>query len=871
MKIVLKPKCTFATTLLTSLVGLFLSVTAIAQQKISGIVKDAKTQQPLAFASVQIINSKAGVTTDIDGKFAIAVSDKDKEIKVSFLGYKTKIIPITATKLTILLDQNIKQLDDVILDNKTNPAHRIIDSFLLYKNLNNPTKYNTYQYNAYTKAGIAGEDYFWREVVDKIDSIQPKRDTIKLTPAQIEKLKSRMPKPLDSAGIAKKKIKDSLQKIQDYKDSISDQIIRKNYVVFTESYTQKYFKAPNRHKETVLATKFSGINEANFSFTSNNFQPFGMYDNFIVMIGNAYQSPLTNGCKTDYRFSLKDVILNGSDTTFIIQYQPKRKKNFIGLKGFIHINSKHWALENIYAQPNKDSSKLMSFKINQQYTLVNDKWFPKQLNTIINMRDRKNDSSMLYWDSKSYFTNIKINEPIANKVFDDVVLDYADDAGNKPDSNWNTFRQDTIDKKGASTYTAYSMIPDEAKKEFNKLPKIMEALALQAIPWGMVDVPINNILDVNQYEQVRLGFGIRTNPKFSKHITLASNVAYGFGDKSFKYGVSAGYIVSKKRSTSFTLSFKQDLEEPGFNPYFKQNNFLLTGQGFRSFIANKMDSTKQWQIAFTSKPFGNLQVDMWGKNEVRNQGQSDYAFKKDNATDFEQQFTNTEIGIGLKYTIGETYTMLGRAKVLKSLPTSQLMLVATKGLPNVLKGNLDYNKVGFQFNHSFRTRKFGETKWQLNGGQIFGNVPYSLLFNSLSARLEGERNRRFIIYTPGNFQTAGLYEFVSDKMLQFNWVQNFGSLFFTTKSNNFKPQFSLVNTVAYGWLSNKVVHKNLPIKTLEDGLYESGLVINDLYRLLYLKTFYLGFGVGVFYRYGANSLPQWQDNFSLKIATSISF
>lgn len=856
--------------LLFSLSLLFLVNTSFAQQNIFGKVVDAKTKQPIAFATIQILNNKGGVITDIDGKFALTIYSNNTEIKVSSLGYVAKRMVLSKANSTISLEPTVTELYDVLVDNKTNPAHRIIDSFLAYKNYNNPNKYQTYQYNAYTKAGIAGEDYFWREVVDKVDTIPRKIDTIKLTTAQIEKYKQRMPKTLDAETKAKWKIRDSLHKIQEQKDSISEQLFRKNYILFTESYTQKYFKASNRHKEIVLATKFSGIEKANFSFTSSNFQPFGMYNNFIEMLGTAYQSPLAAGCKKDYRFSLKDVLVKEGDTTFIIQYQPKKKKNFVGLNGFIHINSKYWALENIYAQPFKDSGKLMSFKINQQYALVNDRWFPKQLNSIINKKDSKTDSSEMYWDSKSYFTNIKINQSISNKVFDDVVLDYAPNAGTINDSSWKQFREDTLDKKGANTYTAFTMMPTEAKKVFNKFPSFLEAIGLQAIPWGRVDVPLKNLLGVNAYEGARIGFGIKTNHLFSKNIMLAANAGYGFKDASFKYGASAAYILSKKYHTHFSVSFKQDLEEPGFNPYFSQNNFLITNQGIRKILANRMDSIKQWQVSFTSKPFPNLQADLWFKNEERNQGKSNYAFKQNNASNFSETFINTEAGFGLKYTIGETYTMLGRAKILKTQPTTQIIVSATKGLPNVLNGSLDYSKIAFQINHNFRLKKFGETKWQLYGGQVFGNVPYSYLFNLLSAKTQGNRNNSFFISIPNHFQTAGLYEFVSDKMVQFSWEQNFGTLFFTTKSKYVKPEFMLVNTVAYGWLNNKAAHQNLSISTLENGLYESGLVIKNLYRTLQMRAVYMGFGLGFYYRYGANALPKWQDNLAIRLNTSIS-
>lgn len=835
----------------------------LGQIKISSIVQDAKTFAPLAFASVTIIDEKKGTTTDIDGKFIIWAKDKNSKIKVSYLGYQPKTIEVKDLVDKILLNPLSRRLEDVVVDNKINLAHRIIDSFLFNKKNNNPLNYKSFSYNVYTKAGIAGEDYFWREIIDKVDTVFVDSSNFKQYLIRNDSLLKKMtPKEL-----AIKKQKDSLENIQKIKDSISEQLIRKNYIVFTESYTQKYFKYPNRHKEIVLATKFSGIDKANFSFTSSNFQPFGLYTNFIDMLGKSYQSPLAASCKKDYRFFLKDILINNDDTTFIITYKPKKGKKFLGLEGTIFINSNSWGLEDFIAQPYKDTGKLMSFKLQQKYTLINKKWFPQQFNTIINKRDSKNDSSIIYWDSKSYFSNIKIDEAIENRVFDDVALDYNDNAGEVEDSLWRKYRVDTLDKKGANTYEAYTLIPEEAKKVFNKFPRILEAIAAQSIPWGKFNIPIKHFFAVNQYEKFRIGFGLITNNHFSKHFNLGANIAYGFGDKSLKYGALASYYLSKKRSTSLTFSFKQDVEEPGLVNYFKEND-LTTFKTFRNLLVENMDSVQEFKLAFSTKLNGKLKFDTWLSKQQRNQGFSNYTFQLDNGI-YTQAFTNTEYGMGIKYAINETYTKLGSVKILKHPATTQFLLNYTKGLSNFLNGDLSYDKVAFQFNHKFNTRIFGETKWQLLGGKIWGNVPYSLLFNTLASN--GTRYRLISPYIQNHFQTVGLYEFTSDRLLQFSWEQNFGSLIFKPNSLKFKPEISLTTNIAYGWLQNKTIHKNINLKSIEDGLFESGVILKNLFRTNIADFYYLGLGIGAFYRYGANSNDSFKDNVSFRFAMSVDF
>lgn len=63
------------------------------QRKISGLVKDAQTNQPLPGASIIIRGTRTGVATDTQGKFSIQTNPAD-ELVISFIGMETQIIRI---------------------------------------------------------------------------------------------------------------------------------------------------------------------------------------------------------------------------------------------------------------------------------------------------------------------------------------------------------------------------------------------------------------------------------------------------------------------------------------------------------------------------------------------------------------------------------------------------------------------------------------------------------------------------------------------------------------------------------------------------------------------------------------------------------
>jgi hypothetical protein len=91
---------------------------------IEGIVKDAKTGNPLAGAAVRVVNSNLGATTDLDGKYSIPnVNPGIYSLRVSFNNYTQKVLPGVAvagketTSMDIALDPvggdgNLQHIDD---------------------------------------------------------------------------------------------------------------------------------------------------------------------------------------------------------------------------------------------------------------------------------------------------------------------------------------------------------------------------------------------------------------------------------------------------------------------------------------------------------------------------------------------------------------------------------------------------------------------------------------------------------------------------------------------------------------------------------------------------------------------------------------
>ena len=83
----------FERRLLLIMWGLFLSLSAFAQQiSIKGHVVDA-TGEPVIGASVVEGRTTNGTITDVDGNFSLSVP-ANSTLTISFVGYKTQTVPV---------------------------------------------------------------------------------------------------------------------------------------------------------------------------------------------------------------------------------------------------------------------------------------------------------------------------------------------------------------------------------------------------------------------------------------------------------------------------------------------------------------------------------------------------------------------------------------------------------------------------------------------------------------------------------------------------------------------------------------------------------------------------------------------------------
>ncbi|MET2986201.1 carboxypeptidase-like regulatory domain-containing protein [Aureibaculum conchae] len=80
---------------------------------VSGTVTDA-SGIALPGVNIQVKGTNTGTSTDFDGNYQLSASEGDVLV-FSFLGFKTKEIPITGSTLNVSLEEDAATLDEVVV------------------------------------------------------------------------------------------------------------------------------------------------------------------------------------------------------------------------------------------------------------------------------------------------------------------------------------------------------------------------------------------------------------------------------------------------------------------------------------------------------------------------------------------------------------------------------------------------------------------------------------------------------------------------------------------------------------------------------------------------------------------------------------
>lgn len=816
------------------------------QEIIRGRVIDAETGEPLPFVNIVFNQKGTGTTTSLDGYFSIDTRAQPEFLKLSYVGYE----PVTfyrdrveeAFPAVLSMKRKPYLIDEVTVKPGINPAHRIIEEAFHNRRQNDPERLSSFTYTSYNKL-------FFTFVPDSILT----RINLPGSP----NISVRFAFSGNVEEVEKQEVDTVVNEINDSSTIKMEEFLEKQHLFLMESVSERAYIHPGRNNERVLASRVSGFRDPSFTMLATQLQSFSFYDNFISLLDRRYLNPISRGSTSRYSFILEDSMFTElDDTLFIISFRPYPDRNFDGLRGVVYINSRGYAVQNVIAEP-EESHNFFTIRIQQNYTLVNNRqWFPAELNTDIifgqdNFSAGSGSSYSLVGIGKSYLSGIEIEPDLRTRDFNHVELTIAPDAHRQTEQFWEKFRLEPLSEKDEKTYHVIDSIGEEAN--FDRSLQVLEALATGYIPWGYVNVDYMSIIDFNHFEGLRPGLKIVSNDRVSERYSLGGHFAWGARDKEIKYGAEAELILYPRGEVKLGVSYKMDVEEAG-SFLFQGAQTTLSSENYRRYNIGRMDYVEQSGTSLSFRLMRHFQAGLYfNSSNVKPDDQYIYF---ENGTE-NSNFKFTESGLNLRFAFRERFMQTPKGNMI-SMGTDFPVLWVNygRGLA-ILGGDYEYTRIQARLFQTFVTKSLGTTSMVLEGGVVDKNVPLQKLYI-------GKGNYRHISLEAANsFATMRMLEFASSEFISMYFRQNFESLLF--RSGNFRPELVFITNIGYGRLKNPENHHNISLMSMDKGYFESGILFSNIYRKLIM-----GYGLGIYYRYGPYSFDRTLDNFAFKLAFNIN-
>jgi hypothetical protein len=720
---------------------------------VNGRITNAITNEPLPFVNVVFVKTNTGTVTDIDGKFMLTGKKYSNKIQISCMGFETVELPFRPGQpqpIIIQLKPKTQQLGEVVVKptksryrNKDNPAVVLIGQVIAHKDGNRKEKLYAYSYEKYEKTQFAlsnlTEKFKNRKVLKKFKFIFNNVDTTKIKGKEILPL------------------------------------------FLKETLSDYYFqRSPEASREVIKANKmvtFEGYlnNKGMTEYIKYMYQDINIYDNDIAFLTNNFLSPIASSAPSFYRFFIMDTVLVDSIRCYKMLFAPRNKTDLL-FQGFLFITAdSNYAVKKIEisipSEINLNWAK--EVKIVQNFSNVgNDSWMLTSDMIGIDFGLTK-DKLGIYGERAVSYRDIRLNLPISDTIIQHENVVELDSSNWRDANYWALHRHDSLTKTESGTYAMIDSV--KQLPLFKSFMNITMLLVAGYRDLGYFEIgPVNTFYSYNPVEGYRLRVGGRTTDKFSTRVNLETYVAYGFTDQKVKYYLGSTFSLTKRSIFEFPvkslrLSIQDETKIPGQELQFVQeDNFLLS---FKRGVNNKLFYNKTFRFEHLNEFKNHFSFNI-AYQFLRQRPGGDLYF---NSVDYLQHTNDpayidiSEVSVTLRYAHDERFYQgkQYRVPMANKYPVTRLQL--TYG-SKFLQNDYDYLNVKLSASKRFYLSVLGYTDVILEGGKIFGKVPYPLLFI--------HRANQTYSYQIASYNLMNFLEFVSDEYISLNIDHCFNGFFF---------------------------------------------------------------------------------------------
>jgi len=708
---------------------------------IRGVLTDSASKETLPYANVLIPGTTIGTLADDEGRYAIKLEGTYTKIQFGYIGYNTAVRNIEPGKeqvINVKLSVNTSMLTEVVIKgkaryrNRNNPAVELIQKVIDHKKENQMEANDYVQYEQYEKVSLALSN-----LSDKFREKRIFRNYQFLFTEQ------------DSSTIGGKNMLPAY-----LRERLSQIYYRKN---------------PYKKKQRVLADQRAEYdarfidNDGLSTYFNRLYEDINIYNNNISVVTNLLLSPIAGTAPTFYKFFITDTIKTQQPWLVELSFIPRNKTDLL-FQGKLYITlDGHYGVQHAYLTVNKDINLnfMRDLEAKLEFEKSPDGRYHMSKSTLGMEFAFGDKGGGLYGERTVTFKDYEINKPQQDSVYQGPAEEimYNPDEKKNPDF-WVNSRHIPLERREVEIYKNVDTL--QTIKSFKRTMDIGTLLFAGYKSLGPLEIgPVNTFYSFNPVEGLRLRFGGRTTPQFSKRLYFETYAAYGFKDMKWKYFVSGTYSLNNKSVYHFPLhyfrvSYQHDTKIPGQELQFVQeDNFLLSfkrGNNDRWLYNDiyKFEYVREFPSRISYK-FGFTQ---WAQSPAGALVYQRYDTTSDGLINI-PKLSNSEASLELRYAPKEQYYQgkLYRIPIPNKYPVFTFRYAA--GIKGLLDGETSYHNFTGNITKRFFLSQFGYADITAEGGYMIGkNIPFPLLTI--------HRANQSYAYQLSSYNLMNFLEFVSD-------------------------------------------------------------------------------------------------------------
>jgi hypothetical protein len=775
---------------------------ALSQRKIlAGIVKDAHSDEPIPFASLQFLNTTVGKLSDSSGKFVFNLPQWPSDtLEITCVGYQFYKLYIPTGRDSITVDIIMERgtfNEGAQVKTKINKGLFLWRKIVQNKSRNDKFRFQNFSYEVYNKLELDIKNFDFQKL-SRLKPFKPVTDIINSSIDTTEGL------PFLPAYL-------------------------------TEAISDYYYQPkPLRRREVIKAVNTNGVkNESMIQFLGNMDQNVSVYGNFIPVMNKQFVSPASDNGDAYYNYRVVDTQVVNQNRYYHLVFTPKRHGENT-FEGDCWVHAGTYAIQKMNLRLGKDANVnyLETLSLIQEYRLLDDSttWFLAKDKFVADFTPMGKQRIGFIGRKTTTYRNIIINDSSVvnelskNKLIEEVIT--LPGAAGKAKDYWIDARHEELSKNEKSIIKMIDTLTNAP--EFQNFTNALSFIGTGYLNVGNFQLgPWYNWVSSNSWEGFRIRFDLGTNHKFHKKIWWHTYLAYGFKDQKVKGKAELFFLPAKHPRTYLYGSYTKDLD---FGQYYygevtSDNIFTLAIR--KSGIPVKFMKIAETRFEFfheTKAGFSTLIETVHKDFEPLKNIPPKDSF----AVETGQPLNTFELSLRLRFAYLEKFleSHFFRSSLGSPYPIPEIRI--TQGIPGIGKSAYSYTKVSGSIRDFIKLPPFGSIEFLVAAGKTFGTVPYTFL--------DIAPGNEIYYYNKYAFSLMNKYEFIHDKYAGITFEHNIGNGLFRFIPKLKFRQFYTIKTL---WGSLTDANKTLNFKqgydfeTLDGRTYlELGTGIDNIFKVL---------------------------------------